>query len=499
MLKLSKPTIYPSLESKKEKIRLEEEFKTRIPYTIEKEEIPKDAHEFYTDFGLLAHPRTGEPVQRLTDYQYDIWNCPAKTVLVDKSQKTGITTSELIHDFQELLLNGKGKDLLIVGQTEKAAIEHLYTLKRLIIDSPKYRKYLITKSSELFFREEQTKVGTLYIKNPDNAYRPMRIIGLGFIVSALWSWKNVFRIHMSDPAAAQVVDDSGIYAALMSRLTNTDGRMMIEGPPRGPQGRFYELYEQFKDNEEKNFQVFLVTIYDAKKEGLVTQEFIDKAKLELGVLFPQTYEGSFMAAHGGIFLPTEIQAVTSRIEHGYNSACTTSIGVDPAFGSSKFAICVLQLEDGIIKVIHTEEKEHADYHDMLSLVAKLRYIYKPNKVFVDAANPEFVRSLKVQFNENTDYESVIAQAHKEKINPDHRMFVIPVSFNKEGAELLGRLRHLISKRWFSLCYTHKELIKQLYSARYSSNGNLDKTENNNTYDLLDACRLALMEFEVNRK
>lgn len=126
-LNLNKKIVNPSLQARKAKELLEEEqFKTRLPYTIEKEYTPKDAHEFYTDFGPLVHPRTGETVKRLTDYQYNIWNCPAKTVLVDKSQKTGIATSQLIHDFQELILNGRGKDLLIVGQTEKAAIEHLY-------------------------------------------------------------------------------------------------------------------------------------------------------------------------------------------------------------------------------------------------------------------------------------------------------------------------------------------------------------------------------------
>ena len=118
----------------------ESEFSTRVPYVIEQENIPKDPHEFYQDFGFLTHSRTGEIIKRLTDYQYEIWKCPAKTVLVDKSQKSGLTTSELIHDFQECLINGKGKDLLIVGQTAKHAEEHLYTLKRLIIESEKYRK-----------------------------------------------------------------------------------------------------------------------------------------------------------------------------------------------------------------------------------------------------------------------------------------------------------------------------------------------------------------------
>ena len=35
--------------------------------------IPLDPQEFYNDFGYLLHPKTGEFVTELTDYQYKIW------------------------------------------------------------------------------------------------------------------------------------------------------------------------------------------------------------------------------------------------------------------------------------------------------------------------------------------------------------------------------------------------------------------------------------------
>lgn len=59
--------------------------------------IPEDPQLFYQDFGYLLHPKTGEPVQQLTDYQYKIWNDKyhSKYRLVLKSQKVGITTSVL--------------------------------------------------------------------------------------------------------------------------------------------------------------------------------------------------------------------------------------------------------------------------------------------------------------------------------------------------------------------------------------------------------------------
>ena len=47
------------------------------------------------DFGYLLHPKTGEYVTELTDYQYRIWKNEnkAKYRVVIKSQKVGISTS----------------------------------------------------------------------------------------------------------------------------------------------------------------------------------------------------------------------------------------------------------------------------------------------------------------------------------------------------------------------------------------------------------------------
>jgi hypothetical protein len=82
------------------------------------------------------------------------------------------------------------------------------------------------------------------------------------------------------------------------------------------------------------------------------------------------------------------------------------------------------------------------------------------------------------------------------------MFVIPVSFNEWGRQLLGRFQHVVSKTWFSIsAVEHKEIVTQMRMARFKDNGNLDKDEtgNNNTYDIFDATRLALKMFPLAQK
>jgi hypothetical protein len=364
----------------------------------------------------------------------------------------------------------------------------------LIIESPKYRKYLITKSSELFFREEQTKVGTLFIKNPDNPYRPMRIIGLGFIVSALWSWKNVFRIHMSDPAAAQVVDDAQIYAALMSRLTNTDGRMMIEGPPRGPQGRFYELYEQFKTNHNIDFKVFLITIYDALKAGLVTQEFIDKARIELGQLYPQTYEGSFVAGVGNVFTP---EMIDRAIELGEKlkgipiSQYTLKIcAIDPAFGSSATAILLMEhlKEENKLIVRYSKEFWRPNPQDIANLCFSDFYLkYYPNiRFIVDGANRGFCTELKIMLDENPNFE------YKD-VSPES-MQVIPINFLKDHRDMLSNLYLMMHKGYIAIPKEHHDLITSLRTAK-ASEYSLDKQQTSHN-DIFDSLRMSLKGYNI---
>jgi len=165
--------------------------------------------------------------------------------------------------------------------------------------------------------------------------------------------------------------------------------------------------------------------------------------------------------------------------------------------TSRFSITVIQLEDSILKVVYSKEWDRPSYEEMIRLVIELKYCYRPQKIYVDGANPDFIRSLKIQFNENTDYEKVIERAKHDKIDHEYRMFVIPVNFNEFAAELLGRFQYCVSKKWFAMSEVeHKELVQQMRTARYKENGNLDKDESAGvTYDSLDSCRLALKMFE----
>jgi hypothetical protein len=70
--------------------------------------------------------------------------------------------------------------------------------------------------------------------------------------------------------------------------------------------------------------------------------------------------------------------------------------IDPAWGSIAFGIVITGLVDGIIQVVYAEEYLSPDYNEMLHAVVELIQKYKIDKTYIDAANPSFIRSLKMQ-------------------------------------------------------------------------------------------------------
>jgi hypothetical protein len=112
------------------------------------------------------------------------------------------------------------------------------------------------------------------------------------------------------------------------------------------------------------------------------------------------------------------------------------MGIDPAYGSSAFGIVVTQWEDNHIQIMHVEEYHRPDYNEMLSVVYGLMSKYQVDKVYIDGANPSFIKSLKLQIGEDSDYDKVIAKYRSEKMSDDwsQDMKIVPVNFNAEHSE-----------------------------------------------------------------
>jgi hypothetical protein len=63
------------------------------------------------------------------------------------------------------------------------------------------------------------------------------------------------------------------------------------------------------------------------------------------------------------------------------------------------------------EILHAED----DYNEMLSTVYRLISKYDIDKVYIDGANPSFIKSLKLQIGEDPDYDKVIARYKSQNL------------------------------------------------------------------------------------
>jgi hypothetical protein len=280
-------------------------------------------------------------------------------------------------------------------------------------------------------------------------------------------------------------------------IAKSDPWIVMVSTPNKPGGLFEQI-ENEPDDECLYKKVYLP--YTTGLDKIYSRDEIQKAKRSPS--FEREYNLQYGWGLGNVFLPTEIDlACTIKYDpHKINHNCPISMGIDPGFGSSRFAFCVLMLEDDIIKVIYAKEFDRPKYEDMLNLAVQQKGTYKPQRIYVDGAKPDFIKSLKVQVREPSDYETVMKKAIHDKVDYEYRMKVVPINFNEWGKELLGRIQNVVSKGWFAISPTeHKELVVQMRMSKAKENGNLDKEETSNTtYDVLDSCRLALKMFDMPR-
>jgi hypothetical protein len=197
----------------------------------------------------------------------------------------------------------------------------------------------------------------------------------------------------------------------------------------------------------------------------------------------------------------ELQSKVSRSHEGYTQK---SVGLNPGFGSSNFEVCITELVDGMVNVLHAEEYHRPDFNEMIKTTVRLLDKYNIRfdnscRIFVDAANPSFISTLKQAVNEDPDYTKQI-QYYKHNCPSIYdlqflhqNMFVIPVPFSKEHKAMLAQVKELMEYQngMVAIHPRFNKLITALRTAVENGEGILDKEATSHD-DLFDAFRLSLM-------
>jgi hypothetical protein len=229
-------------------------------------------------------------------------------------------------------------------------------------------------------------------------------------------------------------------------IAKSDPYIVMVSTPNAPDG----LFERIEKEAEETCiykRLFLDYTYGIAK--IYSAEEIEKAKQSPS--FEREYNLKYQGKIGNVFHTKDIEAA---IEKGrkYNPDIivpftSTSMGIDPAYGSSAFGIVVTQWVDDHIEILYTEEYHRPDYNEMLSLVYGLMSRYQVDSVYIDGANPSFIKSLKLQIGEDADYDKVIARYRSERLGDSWTkdMKIIPVNFNKEHKAMLGHCKMILEQ------------------------------------------------------
>ena len=99
-------------------------------------------------------------------------------------------------------------------------------------------------------------------------------------------------------------------------------------------------------------------------------------------------------------------------------------------------------------------------------------------MYIDGANPSFIKSLKLQIGEEADYDKVIARYKAEGFgdDPTKDMKVVPVNFNKEHKAMLGHCKMILENEPRKIAINPDKYDKLITALRTAvdNDGALDK-------------------------
>ncbi|MFL6399215.1 MAG: hypothetical protein ACJ72J_06495 [Nitrososphaeraceae archaeon] len=119
--------------------------------------------------------------------------------------------------------------------------------------------------------------------------------------------------------------------------------------------------------------------------------------------------------------------------------------------------------------------------------------YDVDKVYIDGANPSFIKSLKLQIGEDAEYDKVIARYKAEGLgDATEDMKIVPVNFNKEHKAMLGHCKMILESEGGRIAINPDKFDKLITALRTAvdNDGVLDK-EATSYNDIFDAFRLSL--------
>jgi hypothetical protein len=308
-------------------------------------------------------------------------------------------------------------------------------------------------------------------------------------IAAMRGIPKVSIIFIDEGDFFPVGQQTAVRDAAERYLGKSNSKIILGSTPYAIDGLMHNIQK-----EQNSIYTKLFLNYEVGLNKIFTKENIEKAKQSPS--FEREYNLRYAYDIGNVLTHNALQkCLDIKYDPDYVVyECPKSIGIDPSYGSSKFAIVVSQFMDGRIQVLYANEFDRPDPMEMERLAIDLTHQYglfenntQNGQVIVDGANVNFIKYMKMMLNENTHYEDEKEDDHKFKR-------VRPINFGTTHRKLLSNMIELISKGYVAIDARFEDLLNQLRIAQMDANLSLIKKPL--TLDLVDAFRLSLFGFQI---
>ena len=295
-------------------------------------------------------------------------------------------------------------------------------------------------------------------------------------------------------------------------IGKSDPYIILVSTPNAPGGLFEKIE---KEPESTCIYKRLKMDYTYGIGKIYSKEEIDKVRQSPS--FEREYNLKYLGIIGNTFHTKDIdRAVELGRKYNPNRVIVESqkvLGLDPGWGSSAFGVVLFQVANGRIEVLIAEEYPRPRYQDMVEKVMDIirglnrrqvdQSYLDSVKIYVDAANPEFITTLKELVGETTRLEYIqdkMQYCKKHNLDLARYMNVIPVPFSTAAKDMLVHTKELLEyeRPLIAINPSFTKLITSLRTAISDDLGKLSKEDT--SYDnVLDAFRLALKGIKLVKK
>jgi hypothetical protein len=272
--------------------------------------------------------------------------------------------------------------------------------------------------------------------------------------------------------------------------------IVMVSTPNAPDGLF-EKIEREPENTCLYKRLFLDYTYGIDK--IYKKQEI--ALAQQSPSFEREYNLKYLGKVGNVFHTLDIEAAIVSSEQGQemldwstSTMIGRSMGIDVAWGdTSKFAIVITQYRNNRVEVFYAESFEKPLMNDIINHIMQLKQRHHITKLYVDGANPEVIRELKIRIDDVAPYFERIDEQDLWNMRTGD-MQIIPVNFQKRHKEMLRWTHTLMSKRLIKIHPSLQKLVVSLRTAVVIDDWKLDKQQTSH-HDLLDSFRLALCNYD----